>query len=283
MRWFKHMVASADDEKLSRLTDVYGLEGYGFWWRVVEIVAEKVGPDGETSVEFSAKKWGNLAGISPKKFRTLAECCANLGLFTFECSGNSENIIKINMPNILKYRDEYSRKSGQSADKVRTRSGPSRARVPEADTETEANTDNTQRITGNVESSPDPLPDKSVNSDFSDTPGIEFQELRAFYDEHCRAEAPLTGFIEYKQLRASRRWPGINRICDAIDKHGKADPVGWKSFCPGLVKFLREHWWEKKPTARASPPGKSDAGMSQDAAFETALARREARRNHAQQ
>lgn len=138
MRWFKHMAASWDDEKLAGLVDQHGLEGYGFWWRVVEVVAAKVDKSEQTSAEFPAKKWGTLLGLSPKKFRMLAECCANLGLFSLELS---QNAIRIDMPNILKFRDEYTekeaRKSGVGRDKLR----PSRARVPETDTETETEED----------------------------------------------------------------------------------------------------------------------------------------------
>lgn len=134
MRWFKHMAGSWDDEKLAGLVDQHGLEGYGFWWRVVEVVAAKVDKSEQTSAEFPAKKWGSLLGLSPKKFRMLAECCANLGLFSLEFSQNS---IRIDMPNILKFRDEYTekeaRKSGASRDKLRS----SRARSSETDTETD--------------------------------------------------------------------------------------------------------------------------------------------------
>lgn len=35
MRWFKHMTDADDNEKLSRLQDEFGLEGYGFWWRAL--------------------------------------------------------------------------------------------------------------------------------------------------------------------------------------------------------------------------------------------------------
>lgn len=134
MRWFKHMAGSWDDEKLAGLVDQHGLEGYGFWWRVVEVVAAKVDKSEQTSAEFPAKKWGSLLGLSPKKFRMLAECCATLGLFSLEFSQNS---IRIDMPNILKFRDEYTekeaRKSGASRDKLRS----SRARSSETDTDTE--------------------------------------------------------------------------------------------------------------------------------------------------
>ena len=102
MRWFKHMTASGNDEKLSRLKDKFGLEGYGFWWAVLEIVAEKVGEDAQTSAEFSLKKWGSLVGVSPKKFRTLAEFCANLELFSLTLH---ENILKISFDNGLRVYD----------------------------------------------------------------------------------------------------------------------------------------------------------------------------------
>ena len=134
MRWFKHMAASANDEKLSRLMDAAGLEGYGFWWRVVEAVAGNMGADDRTSAAFSAKKWGNSLGISPKKFRTLAGLCADFGLFSVE---HSENLIRIDIPNILKFRDEYTDRKFRKAEGRREALRPSRARLSETETEAE--------------------------------------------------------------------------------------------------------------------------------------------------
>lgn len=129
MRWFKHMTASADDEKIAQLMSKTGLEGYGFWWRVVEIVAGKVGGDNETSVTFPARKWGNLLELRPDKFRRLAETCRNCGLFELVLS---ENDITVNIPNILKFRDEWSkRKAGDSGET------PQRLRIKEPDAEAE--------------------------------------------------------------------------------------------------------------------------------------------------
>lgn len=137
MRWFKHMTQSAYDEKLSQLRDEYGLEGYGFWWSIVEIIAAQVDENEQTSVTFSAKKWGNSLGISAKKFRIIAEFCAKIGLIFVK---SDEKTITISMPNILKYRDEYTerkaKKSGQNRENVR----PSRAFLTETDTETEKET-----------------------------------------------------------------------------------------------------------------------------------------------
>ncbi len=254
MRWFKHMTVSADDEKLSRLKDEFGLEGYGFWWSVTEIVAAKVGEDAETSVEFSPKKWGNSLGISPKKFRILAEYCANLGLFSIEFF---ENTIRIDMPNILKYRDEWTERKHKNSGVAREKL-PDRARVPDPDPEKEED-HTTQGITGDEgyeRAQPGP---EGESFDFSDVPGIEFQELRELYDREAKPEAPLAGFAEYKSLRASKSWPGMGRITQGIDRLKREDAEWQAGFAPGLPKFLRERQWDKQPTppraARASPQG----------------------------
>ena len=271
MRWFKHMTASADDEKLSRLKDEYGLEGYGFWWSVTEVVAAKLGDDEtETFAEFSPKKWGNSLGISPKKFRMLAEFCANLGLFSVEFS---ENLIRIDMPNILKFRDEYTerqhKKSGQNRDKL-----PYRARVPDTDTEAEKEEDliptgstSTEGYAqaqvgaaGGIEhpvSHQEQLPGDSDDASgvTDDVPGIEFVELRELYDRMGRPEGPLSGFIEYKAAHKARDWPGIPRLTQAIIELSEAG--AWNpGMAPGLGRFLRERWWNRDPstfTTRASP------------------------------
>lgn len=121
MLWVKHMTRSSNDEKLSKLTDEAGLEGYGFWWRIIEIIGEQVDEFDKHSVTFPLKKWGNLLGISPKKFRTLAELCANFELIFLKFEKNN---LTISIPNILKYRDEWterkSRNSGVAREKLRT-------------------------------------------------------------------------------------------------------------------------------------------------------------------
>jgi hypothetical protein len=88
---------------------------------------------------------------------------------------------------------------------------------------------------------------------YADLPGLEFLELREHYNEHARPEAPRAGFIEYKHLRVSRQWPGFGRIQDSINAHKQAAPEWWKQFCPGLAKFLREHWWDMTPNFRDLP------------------------------
>lgn len=119
MRWFKHISASRQDQRLAALMDKHGLAGYGFWWCVLEIVAQGVGSHGQTTAAFSRKRWANLLGISTRKFQVLAQFCANLGLFSLEAS---DDLLVIGIPSILKYRDEYSQRkdriSGECRDKL---------------------------------------------------------------------------------------------------------------------------------------------------------------------
>ena len=143
MRWFKHMTNSRMDEKLARFTDRYGLEAYGFFWRVLEIIAESMDETDRNHAEYSAKSWCNLLGIRPQTFRKLIRESAFLGLFEVGFNGVfarfengfcevfdlfekrfSDVMITIKSPNILKYRDEYTerraRKSGRCRDSVGT-------------------------------------------------------------------------------------------------------------------------------------------------------------------
>ena len=78
---------------------------------------------------------------------------------------------------------------------------------------------------------------------------LEFQELRVFYDEHARAEAPKAGNAEYRQCRAARIWPGLDVVCRAITALSATDAQWKNGFAPGLARFLREQHWRKQPAA----------------------------------
>lgn len=134
MRWFKHMTCSFNDEKLSAVVDELGMEGYGFWWRILEVVAEKMDENGEYSVSFSSKKWGNFFGFSAKKFENFARIFQKNRIFDVEFS---ENQVIVFIPNLLKYRDEWSRKKARNSGVAPEELRPSRARLtdPEADKE----------------------------------------------------------------------------------------------------------------------------------------------------
>lgn len=199
-----------------------------------------------------------------------------------KCAQNADAMRAHEMRNA----DAMRAQCGRNADAMRThemRTCPSPLLSSPKEEEEEKNT-LTKRTYGKEREKHEQDVTQKECFDFSDQPGIEFQELRQFYDEHARCEAPLSGFMEYKQLRKSKIWPGISSICNAIEGHAMADPCGWKQFSPGLAKFLREHWWDKKPNTRASPVSQSGIMLRKNMETTAAvLAARQKRRNNSDQ
>lgn len=114
MRWFKHMTASHSDEKLAAFLSDNGLEGYGFWWLLMEIVAFQCNDD-KCSATYSLPHWSRMLYCHHHKVSKYLGKLGVTGIVTVEYELSS---IKVTIPNLLKYRDEYSRKSGQKAEVV---------------------------------------------------------------------------------------------------------------------------------------------------------------------
>ncbi len=102
---------------------------------------------------------------------------------------------------------------------------------------------------------------EGVGADLSG-PGLEFVELREFYNREMRAEGPLAGFSEYKQLKAARDmtgaslWPGNARLFDDLSARKEAG-VWNQGFEIGLGRYLREKTWLAPIQSRASPPSEA--------------------------
>ncbi len=137
MRWIKHETNTLQDKKLAPLISIGGLEAYGFYWRVMEILASNIEDVSDTSVTFSAKIWGNLLGISTQKFKKMLEICSELGIFDqFLTNIAGENFIKISAPSLLYMADEYTARKAlrrknvlKKAQNVGTMSGECRDNV----------------------------------------------------------------------------------------------------------------------------------------------------------
>lgn len=119
MRWFKHMAHSADDEKLSDFLCECGLEGYGFWWRLLEIISSHMekGSD-KCSVTYPLTMWSRLLYSHHHK---VGKYLGKLEVRGMVRLMYVEGKIEVSIPNLLKYRDEYSKKSGQKKDNVRSK------------------------------------------------------------------------------------------------------------------------------------------------------------------
>lgn len=117
MRWVKHMTASHDDEKLADLIDRYGHAGYGLWWLVVEIVGARL-EGGEPEVTYPVSKWSHLLSVRGSH---VSQTLSKLAVTHLVTVVRHDDDITVKIPNLLKYRDEYSRKSGHDPDSVRTK------------------------------------------------------------------------------------------------------------------------------------------------------------------
>lgn len=115
MRWFKHLTDSWNDEKLASLVSVHGLEIYGFYWRVLEIVGKQMDGSERSHCQYSAKTWGKFAGVSAKKFQKFAKLLHEKDLISYENGGDE---IKVGVSKMLKYRDEWSRRQAKDESKT---------------------------------------------------------------------------------------------------------------------------------------------------------------------
>lgn len=105
MKWFKHQSTARNDERIARLEDKCGLEGYGFYFKMLEIVAEGVDASDRCEVTYSISRWGRQTNISTKKFLFLAQCCHEVGLMIAQRCNDD---MTINIPNLLKHRDNHT-------------------------------------------------------------------------------------------------------------------------------------------------------------------------------
>lgn len=106
MKWFKHLSNARNDERLSRLEDKAGLEGYGFYFKILEIVAEVIDESNRCEVTYSLSRWGRQTNITSKKWLYLSSCCSDVGLMLVQrCSDD----ITVKITNLLKFRDNHTR------------------------------------------------------------------------------------------------------------------------------------------------------------------------------
>jgi hypothetical protein len=112
MKWVKHMANANRDDKIVSLRASFGMWGIGVYWTLVELVAEQV-KEKSTKVEATLIVSDLLGffGCKRNKLETFLECSANVQLFTYELK---ENILKINIPKMLDYADNYIKYDGKS-------------------------------------------------------------------------------------------------------------------------------------------------------------------------
>jgi len=146
MKWFKHFTDASDDEFIAELENRFGLEGYARWWKLLEVVGGQFKKEGLPIATYPWSVWQaklkgkrkklepflgylysrgkiNLAETEHKE-KTNPEQTQNKPRTNPEQTGNefcfSQNVLEISIPKLLEIRDEYSKKSGQTPDTLRS-------------------------------------------------------------------------------------------------------------------------------------------------------------------
>ena len=154
MRWLKHMTNAQDDERIAAFLVDAGLEGYGFYWVLLETIGRPMDSSEKCELTYPLTQWARalkchhnkvtkyliklylhgliivndwpdltreLPGYYPGPTPALLDgylqvTLPNKGGVTLKYDPGS---VRVKVPKLLKYRDEYSKKSGQKPEKVR--------------------------------------------------------------------------------------------------------------------------------------------------------------------
>lgn len=130
MKWFKHASDASDDSFIEGLEEKFGWEGYGRWWKLLEIIAREMEKNDLPFAEHTWVKWQSLLKGKRKNIELfLAHCVAQnkliiSGSFSLQ-TGNkletnsvvadcdrkqTENKLKITCNKLLDLRDNHTKK-----------------------------------------------------------------------------------------------------------------------------------------------------------------------------
>ena len=108
----KHVTTANKDDKLISIRAEFGMWGIGVYWTLVELTAEKISEKTETAeAMLIVSELLGLFGCKRNKLETFLKHSANVLLFKYELNGN---ILKIDIPKLLDYADNYIKYDGKS-------------------------------------------------------------------------------------------------------------------------------------------------------------------------
>lgn len=119
MKYFNHLSCAGEDSKVQSVRDEFGLAGYGAYFLILEKIAAQIRKEsGSTSMSLALRKWAQHLDMSRSWTLNIIKWCDEVGLWSARVDGD---IITIDVPNLLKYADEYSKKVG-----IKSRHSPDR-------------------------------------------------------------------------------------------------------------------------------------------------------------
>lgn len=128
MKWFKHETDAIHSEKLTRLQNEFGFEGNGRFWRIMEIVAERMDGSDRCHAELPEKEWLRLLSIRRPLLHRYLDTISSIFDNWQITTDNDKQLIRIEIPNLLEKRDNYTTNL-QATDKKLTKRSRSRTDV----------------------------------------------------------------------------------------------------------------------------------------------------------
>jgi len=118
MKWFQHFSDSYSDLKHQELIDRFGVEAYGLFWVLCELVAQQGHSYRLSSGKFWKKTAQRITKLSQKRIEEVIECLSELRLI----DKKAVNKGTLYIPKMKKYSDDYTkrvrREFGESSDNV---------------------------------------------------------------------------------------------------------------------------------------------------------------------
>jgi hypothetical protein len=116
MQWFKHMTDASTNDFIARLEARFEFNGYARWFKLLEIVGQRVDANDRCEASHPISRWQILLKAKKKTLFSFVEYVEKEGRISTERDGN---ILKISIPNLLKYRDEYTKRSARTTGRIR--------------------------------------------------------------------------------------------------------------------------------------------------------------------
>ncbi|MDA8178316.1 MAG: hypothetical protein M0T69_02080 [Deltaproteobacteria bacterium] len=110
MKYINHMTCAFQDEKIQAAVAMGGLKVYGAFWVLVEAIGAQIRPESvSVGLTLTWPQWASKLLVDVRIARRIASTLQTCGVILLQDTGKSA---RIEIPNILKYADEYSRKVG---------------------------------------------------------------------------------------------------------------------------------------------------------------------------
>lgn len=107
MKWFKHLSdASKAGELIAEIEDIFGLEGYARYFKLLEAVAYKMDTSDKCSAAYPWSKWQTFLKGKRKKLETFLVYLENKQEINLKQNGN---ILEIEIPKLAQLRDNHTK------------------------------------------------------------------------------------------------------------------------------------------------------------------------------